>query len=58
MKIGDLVKVIGSHGEGPEVTAVIGVIMKPWKVDKWWVVMMPHRGLIHWPESQMMKVDN
>ena len=58
MKVGDLVKIIGSHGDGPEVTSVIGVIMTPWKIPQWWVVMMPNHGLVHWPESQMMKVNN
>ena len=58
MKVGDMVKIIGSHSEGPEVTAVIGVIMSPWKIDEWWVVMMPRHGLVHWPESQMLRVDN
>jgi hypothetical protein len=58
MKVGDLVKIIGSHGEGPEVTSAIGVIMEPWKIDEWWVVMMPNQGTVHWPESQMMKVNN
>ena len=58
MKPGDLVKIIGSHGKGPELTSVIGVIMARWKIDEWWVVMMPNHGLVHWPESQMSRIDN
>ena len=58
MKIGDLVQIVGSHGDGPELTSVIGVIMEPWKIDEWWVVMMPNHGLVHWPESQMSRINN
>ncbi len=47
MKVGDLVKIVGSH------SSLIATIIKPWKVDDWWEVMT-HRGqVIHWPESQM-----
>mgnify|MGYP001260062640 FL=1 len=52
MKVGDLVQLIGSHGEGPEVTAVIGTVLGPWRVDEWWEVLVDGR-VIHWPESQM-----
>lgn len=58
MKAGDLVQIVGSHGEGPELTSVIGVIMWSWKIDEWWVVMTPNHGLVHWPESQMSRIDN
>ena len=58
MKVGDLVRVIGSLGDGPEVTSEIGIIMAPWKIDEWWVVMMSNHRLVHWPESQMLKVNN
>lgn len=57
MRVGDVVLMIGSHGAGPEVTAVVGVIMAPWKIDDWWEVMTPHHGIIHWPESQMQRVE-
>ena len=49
---GDLVECIGSHGVGPEVTAVIGTLVGPWTVDEWWVVLVDDE-LISWPESQM-----
>ena len=58
MKVGDLVKIIGSLDDDLELTSVIGVIMAPWKIDEWWVVMMPNHGLVHWPESQMSRIDN
>lgn len=58
MKVGDLVKIIGSHGEGPEVTSVIGIIMEPWEAEEWWVILTPNHGLVHWPESQITKVIN
>jgi len=58
VKVGDLVKIIGSHGEGPEVTSVIGVIMEPWKINEWWVILMPNHGLVCWPESQMLRINN
>lgn len=56
MKVGDLVRIVGSHSSGPEVTEVVGVILGPWKIDEWWIVMMPNHGIVHWPESQMMRV--
>ncbi len=58
MKIGDLVKIIGTHGDGPEVTSIVGVITGPWKIDEWWVVLMPNHGVTHWPESHMIRVNN
>jgi len=58
MKVGDLVQIIGSLSAGPEVTSTIGVIMEQWKIDEWWVVMTPRHGLVNWPESQMIKVDD
>ena len=57
MKVGDVVQMLGSHGEGLEVTAVVGVITAPWKIDHWWEVMTPHHGIIHWPENQMQRVE-
>ena len=57
MKVGDVVQMLGSHGEGPEVTAVTGVIMAPWKISEWWEVLTTNHGVIHWPESQMQKVE-
>lgn len=62
MKVGDLVKIIGIHGDGPEVTSAVGVIMSRWKtvgnLDGWWVVMMPDDELETWPESQMTRVNH
>ena len=58
MKVGDLVKVIGSLDDDLEVTSVIGIIMAPWKIDEWWVVMMPKHGIVHWPEAQMMRIND
>jgi hypothetical protein len=58
MKVGDLVRLIGSLGDGPEVTSITGIIMAPWKIDEWWVVMIPNDGLVHWPESQMTVIRN
>ena len=58
MKVGDLVKIIGSHDEGLEITSKVGIVMAPWKIDEWWVVMMPNRGIVHWPEAQMMRISD
>ena len=53
MKVGDLVMLLGSHGDGPEVTAIAGMIVDKWRIPDWWCVMTPNHGLVHWPESQM-----
>ena len=47
MKVGDLIKIIGSHAE------IVGTILEPWKVDEWWVILTQRGQVIHWPESQM-----
>ena len=57
MKVGDVVLMLGSHGEGLEVTAVTGVITGPWQIDGWWEVLTPHHGIIHWPGDQMQRVE-
>lgn len=56
MKVGDLVRIIGSHGEGPEVTAIIGTIVGPWKIPDWWEILVDG-AVIHWPESQITIVE-
>jgi hypothetical protein len=51
MKIGDLVKIVGSHA------TLIGTIVSPWRVDDWWEVLTSAGRVIHWPESQMELID-
>lgn len=50
MKVGDLVKIIGSHVE------LVGTIIGSWKIDEWWEVLIRDGDVIHWPESQMQIV--
>ena len=52
MKIGDLVQIVGSH------TRLVGTIVEPWKIDGWWQVLVNNGQVIHWPESQMLNLQN
>lgn len=47
MKVGDTVKLNGSHAE------VMGIIVSSWKIDGWWEIFTTHNQVIHWPDSQM-----
>jgi len=50
MKVGDLVKVVGSHA------TITGVILESWKPASspgWWMLLTQRGDVIHWPESQM-----
>ena len=47
MKVSDLIKVVGSHAQ------ITGVILEPWKLEGWWVILTQRGDVIHWPESQM-----
>ena len=56
MKVGDLVRILGSFGLPPQVgndSPLVGTLISPWKVDKWWEVLLGSGRVIHWPESQM-----
>lgn len=54
MKVGDLVQVVGSFSDDdPEVTSLLGTVIKPWSIPEWWVVLTPDGELINWPEAQM-----
>lgn len=49
---GDLVSMLGCHGDGPEVTQMIGTIIDHWTVDGWWLVLAGDE-VISWPEDHM-----
>lgn len=51
MKVGDLIKVVGSHAQ------ITGVILEPWKLEDWWIILTQRGDVIHWPESQMEIVE-
>ena len=51
MKIGDLIRILGSH------TELVGTIISPWKVNGWWEVLTKNGRVIHWPESQMEMIN-
>ena len=52
MKVGDLVKFIGSTSAKP----LLGVLICKWAgQDDWWEVLVKDR-MIHWPESQLEMV--
>ena len=56
--VGDLVEIIGSLGEGPELTSVTGVIVAPWQnIPGWWEILTTNYGIIHWPEANMAKAE-
>lgn len=50
MKIGDIIYIVGSH------TKILGTIISPWKLNKWWNVLTARGDVIHWPEFQMEAV--
>lgn len=56
MEPGDLVQILGSHGESLEVTAVIGTIIAPWKIPGWWIVLV-NGQVMQWDGNDMMKID-
>ncbi len=47
MKVGSLVRIVGSHAQ------IFGTVIRPWKVDEWWEILTQRGQIIHWPESQM-----
>ena len=49
MKVGDLVKIVGSLSN----KAVIGTIIAPWKSSEWWEILASNGMVIQWPESQL-----
>ena len=52
---GDLVRLVGSHDIGPEVTALLGTVIGPWAdLDEWWEIMTERGEIISWPENQML----
>lgn len=54
MKAGDLVQIVGSFSDDtPEVTAILGTVIKRWSIPNWWVVLSSDGELINWPEEQM-----
>lgn len=57
MRVGDVVQILGSLDDDLEVKAAVGVIMAPWKIPHWWEVLTTNHGVIHWPESEMQKVE-
>ena len=49
MKVGDLVKIVGTLSNN----AVVGTIIAPWKSSEWWEVLASNGMVIQWPESQL-----
>ena len=57
MKVGDLVEVVGSFSDdNPEITSLLGTVIKRWTIPEWWVVLTSDGELINWPEAQMSVV--
>tara|TARA_B100000131_G_C18040789_1_gene582317 strand:+ start:990 stop:1181 length:192 start_codon:yes stop_codon:yes gene_type:complete len=58
VKPGDLVEIIGSFSDdNPEVTSLLGTVIKPWSIPEWWVILSPDGELINWPEAQMSVIN-
>ena len=49
MKVGDLVRIVGTMS-GPD---VVGVVIGPWKDVPEWCRVLVKDEIIQWPESQL-----